>query len=126
MGKLIRFNNEDTDKVNIFESTIIHVSNDSNHNVIFIVDWLEGDPIKIIFENVSDIIFDLNHNPSYEKELIGVLEIRGFSYKKEKGLYLIQFNFDTVLLGKIRVTCKNFSFNLTSLPITSGGNDNML
>ena len=46
MDKLRRFNNEETDKVNIYESTIIRMSNDSDHNIVFVVDWLEGDNIK--------------------------------------------------------------------------------
>ena len=120
-----KYNNEETEKVNVYESKIIQISNDSNNNIVFLVDWLEGDPIKIVFEETSDIIFDLKQNPVY-KEWVGVLEIRGFSYKREKELYVVQFNFDTVLFGIIRLKCKRFTFYVPSDPITSGGNDNML
>ena len=76
--------------------------------------------------NVSNIIYDLKRNFAYEKELIGQLEIRGFSYKQKKGSYIVQFNFDTELFGVIRITCKTFAFLVPSEPITSGGNDKML
>ena len=54
MDKLRRFNNEETDKVNIYESTIIRMSNDSDHNIVFVVDWLEGDNIKIVFRRITN------------------------------------------------------------------------
>lgn len=126
MDKLRRFNNEETDKVNIYESTIIRMSNDSDHNIVFVVDWLEGDNIKIVFKDVSDVIYDLKRNSAYEKEQIGKLEIRGFSYERKDGLYIVQFNFDTELLGVIRITCKSFAFFVPSEPITIGGNDKMI
>ncbi len=126
MGKLKKYTNEETDKVNIFESVISQISNDSNHNIIFIVDWLEGDNVRIEFNGISNVTFDLMRNLSYDKELIGTLEIRGFSYKRENGLYIVQFNFDTVLLGVIRIVCQSFSFIVPSEPITVGGNDNMI
>ena len=126
MDKLRKYNNEETDKVNIFESRIIHMLNDSNQNIVFIVDWLEGNNVKIEFNDVSNIIYDLKRNLAYEKELIGELEIRGFSYERKDGLYIVQFNFDTELLGVIRITCKSFAFFVPSEPITTGGNDKMI
>lgn len=121
-----KYNNEETDNVNIYESKIIQILSDTKNNLEFVVDWLEGDFVKLLFEGVSNIVFDLSRNPIYGDELLTSLEIRGFSYKWAENFYDIQFNFDTDFLGTIGFKCRNFSFYVPSPPLTVGGNDYML
>ena len=36
MEMLRKYNNEETEKVNVYESKIIQISNDSNNNIVFL------------------------------------------------------------------------------------------
>jgi len=118
--------NENTDRINIYESRIRVLQADSNNNIVIIIDWSEGDPIKMVCEDTSDITIRLVHNPQFDKEVIGVLEITGFSYIKEGEKYIVQFNFDFNPIGIIRIKCTKFAFFVSSEPFSMGGNDNRI
>lgn len=127
MEEQLEFRNEETDKVNLYESKIKNIVFDHDASKIeVIVDWTEGDDIKIIFEDCQNLMIDLKHNLSLEENLLGVLEISGFSYKRLNRGYIVQFNFDFNLTGMIRFTCQNFTFCTPSIPIQNGGNDNLI
>ena len=98
--------NENTDRINIYESRIRVLQADSNNNIV--------------------IIIRLVHNPQFDKEVIGVLEITGFSYIKEGEKYIVQFNFDFNPIGIIRIKCTKFAFFVSSEPFSMGGNDNRI
>jgi len=123
-----KYVNEDTDRVNLYESTILSIEKDDNkHEIKFIVDWTEGDPYVIVkCEKCSNLIINLSHNNRYEKKWIGTLEITGFSYIKKKDVYIVQFDFEHILSGYIRLECHNFIFLTPSKPINIGGNDNLI
>ena len=126
METLRKYDNEQTDCVNVYESSIIQISTDQNNNFEFLLDWLEGDYARLLFESTSKIVFDLKRNPIYGNNFSGKLEIRGFSYKQDEGSYTVKFDFDTDFLGTICFKCKNFSFYVPSAPISNGGNDYLL
>ena len=121
-----KYMNEETDNVNVYESKIACMYRGLNNTMVIIIDWLEGDPIKVVCEDTSDVIVRLKHNPQYERNVIGVLEITGFSYMRTNVGYVVQFNFDHNLEGIIRVECKEFYFMVSSEPLSMGGNDNRI
>lgn len=43
MERLYKYMNEETDCVNLYESTILSIENDlNNKEILFIIDWTEG------------------------------------------------------------------------------------
>ena len=118
--------NEKTDRINVCESRIRILQAGSNNNIVIIIDWLEGEPIKMVCEETSDITIRLARNPQFEKEVIGILEITSFSYIKKDEKYIVQFNFDFNLVGIIRLKCTKFTFFVSSEPLSMGGNDNRI
>lgn len=127
MEKQLEFKNEETDSVNLFESKIISmIFNYETSRIEFIIDWTEGDHVRIFFEECRDLIINLEHHTDFDDNLLGALEITGFSYKRLNDGYIIQFNFDFNLTGKVKFKCMDFTFYTPSVPMQNGGNDNLI
>ena len=83
MERQLEFKNEETDSVNLFESKIISmIFNYETSRIEFIIDWTEGDYVRIFFEECRDLIINLEHYTDFDDNLLGALEITGFSYKR--------------------------------------------
>ena len=121
------FINEETDKVNLYESHLISMESDSSLGVTkFLVDWCEGDPyLELICENCSDFNLEIAKSPNFEK-WCGQLEITGFSYLKTKEGYIVQINFDMVCIGFIQLKCSKFFINTPEDPKQEGGNSHRI
>lgn len=127
MRRLLEYINEETDNVNLFESTIIGIKLDANtSNMELTIDWTESDNISFIFENCRDLKIDLKHHSDFLENETGILEITGFSYKRVNEEFIIQFDFDFNLVGQIQFKCMRFVLYTPSLPMQSGGNDNLI
>lgn len=128
MVKLYKYVNEETDCVNLYESTILSIENVfTNKEIVFTIDWLEGNPYVILkCTTCSNMEIDIKHNDCYGMDWIGSFEISGFSYLRRGDNYIIQFNFEHALMGYIRITCKSFVCLTPSEPLSSGGNDNLI
>ena len=125
------FINEDVEKVNFYESSIMEV-NFSQYPIILslTIDWSEGDPIVMEFQNCKDIKIELREN-SVLKDTCKIkkcfnLEIHGFLYKKVDDGYTVQLNFCHEPKGFIRIKCDSFRVVTTSEPITNGGQANSI
>ena len=121
------FVNEETDKVNLYESSFISIENDSSLKVTkILVDWCEGDPyLELICENCSDFNLEIAKDSGYEN-WSEQLEITGFSYLKTKDGYIVQINFDRVNIGFIQLKCSKFFINAPEEPKTEGGNSHRI
>lgn len=127
MEKRLEFRNEETDRVNLFESKIEKIMfGHETSRIEFLIDWTEGDHVRVIFENCHNLIIDLKHHIGLDDNLLGVLEISGFSYKQIDKEYIVQINFDFNLTGIIQFKCQSFTFHTPSVPIQNGGNDNLI
>lgn len=66
MRRQLEYINEETDNVNLFESTIIGIKLDANtSNMELTIDWTESDNISFIFENCRDLKIDLKHHSDF-------------------------------------------------------------
>lgn len=127
MRRQLEYINEETDIVNLFESKIVGIRLDAiTSKVELTINWTEGDNISFIFENCRDLKIDLKHHSAYLENEIGILEITGFSYKRVNEEFIIQFDFDFNLMGQIQFRCMRFVLYTPSLPMQSGGNDNLI
>lgn len=124
------YKNEETDNVSIYECPLKCIKF-NNFETCFYIDWHEGygsfvvkclypGMIEYNFTSKSDKIVD------YQWCVINHLEITGFSYLKDADGYTIQFDFDNYPIGYIRLHCTEFSFEVPSLPLSSGGNDHRI
>lgn len=127
MKQQLKYKNEETDNVNLFESKIVGIKLDAKtSNIELTIDWTEGDNITALFENCCELEINLRHHSQFPDNVIGVLEISGFSYKKCDNDYIIQYDFDFNLMGQIRFKCNHFVFFTSTIPIQNGGNDNLI
>lgn len=128
MERLYKYMNEETDCVNLYESTILSIENDlNNKEILFIIDWTEGNPYVLLkCKTYSNVEINILHNEKYGKDWIGTFEITGFSYIKREDNYTVQFNFEHTLTGYIRIECKSFVCFTPSEPLSCGGNDNLI
>lgn len=119
------YRNEETDKINLFESQILDIAFTTNgDSITFLVDWTENDtPITIKCYYCSNYIFNVK---SINKFLCTGFLITGFSYKKQEDHYTVQFNFDLSMEGFIKFDCTEFNFDVPSVPLQTGGNDNLI
>jgi hypothetical protein len=119
------FRNEETDKVNLYESSIESIKfEDSALKIIFVVDWLESEEnLNIVCKycNLMDFCFkQIDSN-------VNVPTIVGFSYLKEGQEYTVQINLDYFgPVGYIRLKCTEFYFEVPSLPLEIGGNNHCI
>ena len=115
------YRNEETDKINLFESSIIGIRFlENGTNIVFDIDWSEGEkPIHVTCTFCSSIDFNFRHTDLH----IGMPEITGFSYLKKGSRYAVQFDFDFTPMGYIRLDCENFIFEVYSEPLQTGGNN---
>lgn len=119
------YKNEQTDKVNLFESQITEIIfNQKGDSITFLIDWTEDDK-KIIVrcEYCSNYRFIIN---SINNNLCTGLLITGFSYKKVERYYVVQFNLGLDMEGIITFNCYGFSFEVPSIPTQNGGNDGLI
>ena len=123
------FINEDVEKVNFYESSIMEV-NFSQYPIILslTIDWSEGDPIVMEFQKCKDTKIELTENTALKNTCINCfnLEIHGFIYKKIDDEYIVQLNFCHEPKGFIRIKCDSFRVVTTSEPITNGGQINSI
>ncbi|RHV93063.1 hypothetical protein DXA95_11170 [Odoribacter sp. OF09-27XD] len=119
------YKNEETDKVNLFESQIIDITFcPKGNSITFLVDWTENEtPITIKCLYCSNYTFNVKSINSF---LCTGFLITGFSYEKQEDHYTVQFNFDLSQEGFIKFDCTEFSLDVPSLPLQAGGNDNLL
>lgn len=122
----MKYRNDETDKVNIIESSITGIYFDNeNYQIELEVNWSEGLPINIICEDVSNYSIDFENISEYGCD-IGDLEIRGWSYIKNKDKWIVQFDFEFNPKGIIKISCSDFYFDVLSEPYSKGGNDNLI
>ncbi len=127
MRRQLEYINEETDNVNLFESIIVGIRMDAiTSKIELTINWTEGDNISFVFENCHDLNISLKHHPNYPENEIGIIEISGFSYKRVNEEFIIQFDFDFNLMGKIQFKCMRFVLCTPSLPMQTGGNDNLI
>lgn len=118
------YKNEETDAVNLFESSIIGIHfNNMGIQITFDIDWQEGyGSFNIVCNNCHSIDFCFKQ----EDEHLGELCITGFSYLKTDKEYTLQFNFDFTPKGYIRLNCYEFYFHVPSSPLQRGGNNHRI
>ena len=79
MERLYKYMNEETDCVNLYESTILSIENDlNNKEILFIIDWTEGNPYVLLkCKTYSNVEINILHNEKYGKDWIGTFENPG-------------------------------------------------
>lgn len=119
------YKNEETDNVNLYESSIEVIKfEDAALNIKFVVDWLESEEnLNIICRYCNSIDFSFKQTDSK----VGAPTIVGFSYLKEGLEYTVQIDFDYFgPIGYIRFKCSEFYFEVPSRPREIGGNDHCI
>ena len=115
--------NDEINKVNIYESSIIAIDFSQYPTMLtFHIDWTEGPPIRLQFIDCIELDCDLSPNKDMKiPNLLINLEIQGFIYPKISNVYHAQLNFWGEPKGSIKIRCAGIQIITTSLPITEGG-----
>ena len=119
------YRNEETDKVNLFESGIKGILfRKFGTRIIIQVDWLEGyGRFNIVCNDCRHIDINFKHSD----DTIGAPWITGFSYiKRGEYDYTVQLNSDFTPEGYIKLDCSEFYFDAPSPPLQPGGNDHRI
>lgn len=123
MAEQFLYINDEIDKVNIYESSIIAIDYSQYPTVLtFHIDWAEGDPILLQFIDCMELDCNLSPNKKMNiPNLLVNLEIQGFIYPKINDIYHAQLNFFGEPKGNIKIKCTSMQIKTTSRPITEGG-----